>query len=234
MKKGFMELPALSLKKHTDSIVDAAKNQFGGIVLMIAVIWGFFLASYLLVDLKRWLALYPRQLTGVLGIVTMPLVHQGLSHIVSNTIPLIVMLITLAALRPKQWMYVVGLVTVVSGGLTWVVASSDNHIMGASGLVLGLVTFLIAPGAFLSGWWLWNRFRKQAKPYPFQVRFIPLAVSAVVGFFCLDNIFFNLVPVFAPLGGQHISYAAHWCGAASGLIVAFLFARNGERVEIEA
>ena len=127
-----------------------------------------------------------------------------------------------------------GLVTIVSGGLTWIIASADKQILGASGLVLGLVTFLVAPGLFLIVWWLANRIRKESKPYPFKIRLIPLAVSAAVGFFCLDNIFFNLVPVFAPMGGQHISYAAHWCGAVAGLIVAFLFARNGDRVEIEA
>ena len=73
-----MEFTGLSVKKHADSIVDAAKNQFGGILLLIAVIWGVFLAGYLpFLDFGRWLALYPRQLTGMLGIVTMPLVHNG-------------------------------------------------------------------------------------------------------------------------------------------------------------
>ena len=162
----------------------------------------------------------------------MPFVHQNLAHIASNTIPLIVMLVTLVALRPKQWPYVVGLITLVSGGLTWIIASSDKQIVGASGLVLGLVTFLIAPGGFLLAWWLYNRFAKQSKPYPLQVQVVPLVVSAVVGFFCLDNLFFNLVPVFAPMGGQGISYTAHWCGAAAGLIVAFVFARMGERESI--
>lgn len=226
-----MKFPELSLVKQADSFFEEAKSQLGGIVLLVAVIWFFFLASFIpYVHLDRWLALYPRQLTGVLGIATMPLVHGDLRHILSNTIPLIVMLITLASLRPKQWPRVVGLVTIISGALTWVLASSSSKILGASGLVLGLVTFLIAPGVFLLAWWAYNRILKQSKPYPFQVRAIPLVVSVIVGFFCLDNIFFNLVPSFAPMGGTTVSYTAHWCGAASGLIVAFLYARSGETI----
>lgn len=229
-----MEFPELSLKRHTDSFVDAAKSQFGGILLFVSVIWIVFLADYLpYVHLQRWLALYPRDVSGLLGVATMPFVHGSLKHIVSNTIPLIIMLISLAAMRPKQWPVVVALITVVSGALTWLVASSTNQIVGASGLVLGLVTFLIAPGGFLVGWWAMNRFTKRDKPYPFKVRLVPIIASAVVGFFCLDNLFFNLIPVFAPMGGQGISFTAHWCGAAAGLIVAFLFARNGEMAELQ-
>ena len=224
-----MNFPDLSLKKQADSIVDAAKSQFGGILLFIAIIWAVFLAEYIpYLNLERWLALYPRQLTGLLGVATMPFVHGGLKHIVSNTIPLVIMLITLAALRPKQWPMVVALITMVSGILTWVIASGDTRVVGASALVLGLVTFLVAPGGFLLGWWGYNRVAKKNDPYPLKVRIIPIVVSALVGFFCLDNLFFNLIPVFAPLGGQGISFRAHWCGAAAGLIVAFFYATSGE------
>lgn len=217
----------LSLKKQAGSVLDAAKSQFGGILVLIAVLWGVFLASYIpYLDVNRWFALYPRQMTGALGIATMPLVHGSLVHIVSNTIPLVVMLLTLVTLQPKRWVHVVALITLISGGLTWLLASSNQQIVGASALVLGLVTFLIAPGFFVVAWWLWNRFRATSQPYPFSIRLVPLVVSAVIGFFCLDNIFFNLVPVFPSMGGQSVSYTAHWCGAAAGFIVAFLFARE--------
>lgn len=224
-----MNFQTLSLKKYADSIFDAAKSQFGGILLLIGGIWAVYLLDFVpFINLGDWLALYPRRITGLIGIATMPLVHGGLTHLVSNTIPLIVTLITLATLRPKQWVTIVGLITVLSGVLTWVAASSQTQIVGASGLILGLVTFLIAPGGFVLAWWVRNRFSKQERPYPFQVALLPIVVSAVVGFFCLDNLLFNLVPIFAPMGGNGISYTAHWCGAIAGVIVAFFWARNGE------
>ena len=41
-----MEFPELSLKKHTDSFVDAAKSQFGGILLLVGAIWLLFFARF--------------------------------------------------------------------------------------------------------------------------------------------------------------------------------------------
>ena len=233
-----MNFPEFALKKHADTIVDAAKSQFGGILVFVAVIWGVYAADCLpYVEFHRWFALYPKRLSGVMGIVTMPLVHGSFRHIVSNTIPLIIMLITLAALQPKSWKKVVGLVTVVAGSLTWLLGPSTNQngdvmaIVGASGLVLGLVTFLIAPGVFLIAWWGINRVAKTKQPYPLRIRPVPIVVSAVVGFFCLDNLFLDLVPVFAPLGGAGISYTAHWCGAAAGLFVAYFLAETVSTTE---
>ena len=223
-----MEFPGLSLRKQTDSLVDGVKGQLGGILIFIAVIWGVYLSDYIpYVEWYKWLALRPRQLYGLHGIATMPFVHGSIAHILSNTIPLIITLITLAALRPKTWPWVVALIILVSGALTWMFGE-NSPIVGASALVLGLVTFLIFPGMGLVAWWGLNRIRKEPQPYPFQVRILPLIVSGVVGFFCLDNLFFNLVPVFAPMAGGSISWRAHWCGAIAGCLVALIFARSGQ------
>lgn len=223
-----MELPGMSLKRRADSLVDDIQGQLGGIVLFVGCIWLIFLSDYVpYVEWYRWLALRPRQLIGLHGIVTMPFVHGSFAHILSNTIPLIIMLLTLAALRPQTWRWVVAALILMSGLLTWTFGE-NNPIVGASALVLGLVTFLTAPGLGLLTWWGLNRVRHRPRPYPFRVRLVPLLVSGVVGFFCLDNLFFNLVPVFAPIGGASVSWRAHWCGAIAGCIVAFVFARSGQ------
>lgn len=224
-----MELPGLSLRKQLDEFVDGVWGQLGGIFFFIAAIWALFLTDYIpYLDWHRWFALRPRHITGAIGILTMPFVHGSLAHILSNTIPLIITMITLAALRPKTWAWVVGLLIVVSGALTWLVGGYNQVIVGASALVLGMVTFLIAPGLFLLVWWGYHKLRGQSKTYPFKIRLIPIVVSGVVGFFCLDNLFFNLVPVMAPIGGANVSWRAHWCGAIAGCIVAFLFIRSGQ------
>lgn len=228
-----MKMPGMSfVSKQADSIVDAAKEQLGGVFALIAVIWVVYILDFIpYVQFSHWLALRPRQLIGLPGVVTMPFVHGGLAHILSNTVPLIITLITLVVLKPKTWPKVVGLLIVTSGALTWIFGE-PTLIVGASALVLALVTFLVSPGGFLVGWWGYNRIRKQSKPYPYEIRMIPLVVSAVVGFFCLDNLFFNLVPVFAPMGGANVSWRAHWCGAIAGCIVAFFFIRAGQSDDI--
>ena len=211
-----MEIPGLSglsPKKHVDSFVERVLGQLAGIVFFIAVIWGVFLTDYIpFIEWHRWLALRPRQLIGLHGILTMPFVHGGIAHILSNTIPLIITLLTLATMRPKTWPWVVGTLIVVSGAMTWLLGE-NTLIVGASGLVLALVTFLVAPGGFLLAWWGFHRLRGESKPYPLKILPIPLVVSAVVGFFCLDNLFFNLVPVFAPMGWSQRLMASSlvWC-----------------------
>lgn len=223
-----MDIPGLSFSKQADSFLEALKGQLGGIVILIAAIWAVFVTDYIpYIQWHQWLALRPRHLTGLHGILTMPFVHGGFAHILSNTIPLIITLITLAALRPKTWPYVVGLLILTSGTLTWLVGGYDQSIVGASGLVLALVTFLVAPGGFILAWWGYHWFRKESKPYPYKIRLIPLVVSGLVGFFCLDNLFLNLVPVFA-MPGSNVSWRAHWCGAIAGLLVAFVFVRSGQ------
>ena len=223
-----MDLFGRSVRKQVDSLVDGLLSQLGGILLFLGVIWLFFLTDYIpFLDWHQWFAIRPRQVVGLHGILTMPFAHGSLAHILSNMIPLVVALLTLATLRPKSWPYVVGLLIVVSGALTWALGE-NNPIIGSSGLVLALVMFLISPGVFLIGWWGWNRARKQSKPYPFQVHVLPLAVSGLVGFFCLDNLFFNLVPISVQMDGGNISWRAHWCGALAGCLVAFLFARSGQ------
>lgn len=224
-----MELPGLSIKKQVDEFVDGVKDQLGGIFFFIAIIWAFFITDYVpYVNWYKWFALRPRHLTGLHGVLTMPFAHGGFGHIVSNTIPLIITLITLAALRPKTWPWVVGLLIVTSGALTWLIGGYNQSIIGASGLVLGLVTFLISPGLFLLAWWGIGRFRGSAKAYPYKIRMVPLVVSGIVGFFCLDNIFFNLFPVAPSMSGSNVSIIAHWCGAIAGCLVAFIFIRDGQ------
>ncbi len=214
------------IKQQTDSLVDAAKNQFGGILAVVGVIWGVYLVDFIIpfVNFNNWLALTPRTASGAVGIVTMPLLHSGFYHILSNTIPLIIMLLALAVLRPKNWLIIVGLITVVSGTLTWLLASSS--VVGASALVLGLMTFLLAPGCFYLVWLGLNRVRNEAKPYPFKIRLVPMAVSGAVGFFFFSSLVAGLIP-----GRPGVSWAAHVSGAIAGLIVAFLFSKSGELVD---
>jgi len=222
-----MEMLWMTAKKQVDSFVDGVKEQLGGVVLVVASIWAVYALDTLVyfVDFSQWFAIKPLKLSGIHGILTMPFVHVNLGHIVYNTLTLVVALLALAAIRPMTWFQVLVSIGVASGVLTWIFGGSAP-IVGASGVVMGLVSFLVAPGAFLLAWWGYNRITKQSKPFPLQVQPIPLVVSALVGFFYLDNLFFNLVPIPGFTTGNHRSWSAHWCGAVAGLLVAFVFSRN--------
>lgn len=235
-----MELPGLSIKKQLDGFVDGIKDQIGGVVIVVAALWGLFLldvvAYWIGFDFRDWFSLRPRTFSGLPGIFTSPFVHGDVWHLIGNTWGLVVAMLALVVIRPKTWMRVLIGVYLISGTLTWMFGGmgGNSAIVGASGVVMGLVTFLVAPGVFLLGWWGYNKITKQRKPFPMDVQLVPLVVAAVAGFFYVDNLFFNLVPVPALTTGGNTSWSAHWCGAIAGLIVAFIFLKNDEIDQLRA
>ena len=133
------------------TVADSVGQELKSILIFLGVIWAVFLASYIL-PLDDY-GLKPRSAVGLVGIVTMPFLHADLGHIVGNTVPLFVLLLLLAGSRAKSWQIVVEIV-LLGGALLWVLGRSTNgagatanHI-GASGLVSGLIAFLILGGVF--------------------------------------------------------------------------------------
>ena len=79
------------------------------------------------------------------GILLSPLLHGSFSHLLSNTLPLLV-LGGFVALRGAKTLIGVSLFVVVLGGLlVWLVGRPAVHI-GASGLVFGYFGYLLAQG----------------------------------------------------------------------------------------
>lgn len=84
----------------------------------------------------------PRSSAGLTGIITAPFVHGNLSHLVANTIPLIVLGALILLKGTNEFLVVMQLATLISGAGTWLFGRSGIHI-GASGIVFGLFGFLL-------------------------------------------------------------------------------------------
>ena len=206
MENGLVTEQVNRVKTYTRSI----KDELYGVCIFVAVIWGVFLVDYILLrrfnalDLRGW-GLVPRTFWGLSGILTMPLLHQNFNHIISNTVSLFVLLSLLAGSRAKSWL-IVTLVTILSGALLWLIGPSSRHI-GASGLVFGLISFLIAAGVF-------------------ERRLIPLGISIVVGLLYLPTLVWGILPFTTEKG---VSWQGHLCGAIAGVAVAYwLTVERGE------
>ncbi len=48
----------------------------------------------------------PRSLGGLIGVPLMPFLHSGIGHLLSNTVPLVVLLTLLAGSRASSWQVV--------------------------------------------------------------------------------------------------------------------------------
>jgi len=142
----------------------------------------------------------------------MPFLHQDLAHIASNTMPLIVLLFFVAGIRAPTSTVAVSII-LIGGILLWLFGRSANHI-GASLLVFGLTTYLVANGYF------------QRKIHLIIVSIIVgvlyggnilFGVSIIVGVLYGGNILFGVLP-----GSQGSSWDGHLAGALAGVITAKL------------
>jgi membrane associated rhomboid family serine protease len=172
----------------------------GSFVLLLYLIE--ILNTLLLHSLNRTFGLRPRSLDGVFDILTFPLLHANLAHLVSNTLPLITFgfLVFLSGMRvfltalASSWLG--------SGVVVWLIGGF-NVTVGASGLVFGLFAFLLVRGFVNHNWW--------------QI------VLSVVLFMVYGGILFGMLPTVA----SYVSWQAHLGGAIGGVVAALLLNTRG-------
>lgn len=148
------------------------------------------------IDLTR-MGILPRTFPGLLGIFTSPLIHADYSHLISNTIPLIVLGWVIFFFYPKVSYMLFAFIYFLTGLLVWIFARQVYHI-GASGVVYGFVSFLFFSGIF---------------------RRDNTSISlALIITFLYGGLVWGMIP-----GWEGISWEAHLFGAVSGLVAAYLF-----------
>jgi membrane associated rhomboid family serine protease len=176
----------------------AIQDEIQGVFLFLGAIWGVFLLDLVLpmVNFNDW-GMVPRSLVGLLGIPLMPFLHAGFGHLISNSVPLFILLTLLAGSRTRTWATVAE-IAIVGGVLLWLFGRASDgqgavlYHVGASGLVYGLIAFLIVAG-----------FREQ--------RLVPMLVALAVGFFYGGTLFFGVLPTV-----KGVSWDGHLCGALAG------------------
>jgi membrane associated rhomboid family serine protease len=145
--------------------------------------------------------IHPRTVHGLIGIFAAPLLHGDFDHLMSNTIPLIILgpiifyFYRTIAFQVFVWVYV------MTGVWVWVAARDFYHI-GASGIVYGFISFLFFSGVF----------RKDARLLGLSLFVTFLYGSAIWGIFPIQ---------------PGISFESHLLGALAGLITAYHFRREG-------
>ena len=176
------------------------------VVAMVAVMWLEEIVDELLGgDLDRY-GIVPRTDQGIAGIAAAPFLHAGFGHLISNTVPFLLLGATIALGGLARVLAVTVIVALTSGVGTWLVASSGSDHIGASGVVFGFATYLMARGVY-------NR----------SVLEIAVGVLVVVLFGA------SLLGGLAP--HQGISWQGHLFGAIGGIVAARVLARKPRRNE---
>lgn len=144
-----------------------------------------------------YFGILPRTLKGSIGIITGPLIHGDLLHLMSNTFPLLVLGLGLfyfyhrIALEVFIWIYL------ATGFWVWVIGRDAYHI-GASGIVYGLMMFIFWGGVF----------RRNPRS---------LAISMII-FFLYGYMIYGMFP-----GDEGVSWESHLMGSMAGVFLAVYF-----------
>jgi len=148
------------------------------------------------------LGVLPRTLRGSLGIFTGPLVHGDVIHLLSNSLPILLLGILLFYFYHKIAVEIFIWIYLVSGFWVWLLARDAYHI-GASGIVYGMASFLFFSGIF----------RKSRQL---------MTVSAII-IFLYGGMIYGVIPNAVD---ANVSWESHLLGGIIGLFLAFLFRKS--------
>jgi membrane associated rhomboid family serine protease len=140
-------------------------------------------------------AIEPRSGEGLVGIFLAPFLHANWAHLASNTIPFFVLGLVVLLDGWRRWGAITLWIVVVSGATVWLIAPAGTVTLGASGVILGWLTYLLARGFYTRA--------------PGQI-----AIGVVVLLF-YGTVLLGVLPT-----DSGISWQAHLGGAIGGLIAA--------------
>jgi len=170
-------------------------------LILLSLMWLIQLIQYFgHVDLT-FLGLYPRTLSGLTGILFAPFIHAGFFHLINNTLPFLIMAYVIKSAYPDIARRVFLLIYLLTGIWVWVAARSAYHI-GASGIIYGMISFLLMMGLL----------RREKKSIALALMVVFLYGSFIWGLFPID---------------PAISWESHLLGAVAGVFAAYRYWKVG-------
>jgi len=163
---------------------------------MFIIMWSVYLFEFIIPgDLSSW-GILPRTTSGLLGIPFAPFLHHGLGHIISNSIPLLLLGFFMRISSKDKDLQIITGIAVLAGLGTWFFGSTAIHV-GASGVIMGMWSYLIAKAII--------------------DRSIPSIAIGVISFVLYGGFIFTVVDMRA-----HISWSSHFFGLVAGVVMANL------------
>jgi membrane associated rhomboid family serine protease len=181
-----------------------AQKRVDGVRLLVAIVAVMWIVEIInTIDSNRLDqdGIYARSFSRLWGILTAPFIHASFAHLIGNTIPFVFMGLIIA-LRGARRLALVTAIVIVLGGLgTWLISPANVPTVGASGVVFGYATYLVARGFF-------------------DRSVLDTLVGLVVGLVWGAALLASIVP------HHGVSWQGHVSGAVAGVIAAWLLRRN--------
>ena len=171
------------------------KEQTKILLTMFAAMWAAFILTSVTGGGLLWLGVIPRTVLGLRGLLFAPFLHGSLTHIVSNSIPFLILGWLVMLRDPRHFLPVTVISMIGSGLMAWLVGAPGSVHIGASGVIFGYLGFLM-----LSGW-----FARSFGSIALSVAVIAMWGGMVVG----------VMP-----GSVGVSWQAHLGGLIAGIYAA--------------
>jgi len=173
---------------------------------LLAVMWAVEVLDFLLmmVNLDSF-GINPRTARGLVGILLSPFLHVGFGHLISNSLPFLLLGGLVMVGGRRQFLLLSLWVTVIGGSGVWLLGGSRTVHLGASLLIFGYLGFLLSRGFI-------------------ERRFAGIAFSLVL-LVVYGGMLYGVLP-----GQPGISWLGHLCGFLAGIGGAFL--RTGPTIKV--
>lgn len=199
-----MDIPEIDHGDDPQALRERDRRRFRRAALasaaFVALLWWIHLLQDLFDLPLRALTLRPGEPWGLVGIVFAPLLHGSFGHLVSNSLPLLILGTLALSTLPRATPRALLLVWLLAGLGTWLIGRPSAH-LGASGITHGLMLFVFVCG-------LLRRDR-------------PAIAAALIAFFLYGGMLMTVFP-----REEDISWEYHLTGAAAGVVAALLWFRR--------
>jgi len=198
-----LPLPAAPTDPQRQALADRRRFRRAALAAagFVALLWWIALVQQVAGTPLRGLLLRPGEFWGLIGIVFAPLLHGSLQHLVSNTLPLLILGSLALATLPRATACALPLIWVGSGIGAWLLGQPGTAHLGASGLAHGLMLFVFVAGVL-------RRDR-------------PAVAAGLIAFLLYGGMLLSVLPREAG-----VSWEYHLSGAACGLLAALLWWRR--------
>jgi membrane associated rhomboid family serine protease len=176
-------------------------------IAFVVMLWGIHLLQVITGMDFRQLGVYPRDIDGLPGILTSPLIHGSWEHLFYNSVSFLILGAVIFLFYPRIALRSIILLYLLSGLGVWIFAQPHTYHIGASGVVYGMVSLVF-----------WNGILRR------NLKSIVLALIVLVLY---AGFFEGIIP-----GKDGISWESHLLGGVAGIVLAWIYRKDIEEDEV--
>lgn len=180
-------------------------RALGGLLTVgigLGVMWALEIFDTVLGGALDSFGIHPHQVGDPQSLLFAPFLHVGFGHLIANSLTFAVLgFVAYVAVSALRFFAVVGITALTSGVGVWFFGTPGSVVIGASGVIFGLLGFLLVRGFF--------------------VRSVGAILVSVGVLLLYGGSLTGILP-----GAPYISWQAHLFGFLGGVVAAWLFRRR--------